>query len=63
MLSSYKLKITDLYNIAIGNVKKLRPNSFDKENYVPHYEKLQLHLRLELKLKKINRISEFNQQQ
>ena len=51
MLSEYQLKITDLYNISIGNVKKLVPNFIDKEKYVIHYENLQLYLRLELKLK------------
>ena len=38
MLSEYQLKISDLYNISIGNVKKLVPNFFDKEKYVLHYE-------------------------
>ena len=33
MLSEYQLKIADLYNIPIGNVKKLLPNFFDKECY------------------------------
>ena len=28
MLSKYQLKIVDLYNILIGNVKKLVPNFF-----------------------------------
>ena len=32
MLSEYQLKIVDLYNIPIGNDKKLVPNIFDKEN-------------------------------
>ena len=52
MLSEYQLKIADLYNIPIGNVKKLMPNFFDKEKYVIHYENLQLYLRLGLKRKK-----------
>ena len=52
MLSEYQLKIADLYNIPIGNVKKLVPSFFDKENYVIHYEKLKLYLRIGLKLKK-----------
>ena len=34
MLSQYQLKIADLYNIPIGNVKKLVPNFYDKEKYV-----------------------------
>ena len=33
MLSDYQLKIADLYNISIGNVKKLVPDFFDKEKY------------------------------
>ena len=32
MLSEYQLKIADLYNIPIGNIKKLVPNFFDKES-------------------------------
>ena len=39
--------------IPIGNVKKLVPKFFDKENYVIHYGNLQLYLRLGLKLKNI----------
>ena len=40
MLSDYQLKILELYNIPIGNVKKLLASFFDKEKYVIHYEKL-----------------------
>ena len=32
MLSEHQLKIVNLYNIHIGNVKKLVPNIFDKKN-------------------------------
>ena len=46
MLSNYQLKVADLYNISIGNVKNCVPNFFDKENYVLHYEKLQLYFEL-----------------
>ena len=52
MLPECQSKIADLYNIPIGNVKKLISNFFDKEKYVHHYENLQLYLRLGLKLKK-----------
>ena len=52
MLPDYQLKIADLYNISISNVKKLVPNLFDTEKYVIHYENLQLDLRLGLKPKK-----------
>ena len=60
MLSEYELKIADFYNISIYSNKKLLPNFFDNEIYVIHYKNLQLYLRLELKLKKIHPISEFN---
>ena len=38
MFSDYMSKIVNFYNIPIGNVKKLVPNCFDKENYVILYE-------------------------
>ena len=50
MLSNHQLKIADLYNIPIGNVKKLVSNFFDKEKHAIH-QKLQLYLRLGLKVK------------
>ena len=50
MLSNYQLKISDLYNIPIGNVKKLVANFFLIKKYVLHYEYLQFYLRLGLKL-------------
>ena len=53
--------IADLYNILIGNVKKIVPNVFDKEKYMFLYENLQLHLRLSSKLKKIQRVLQFSQ--
>ena len=63
MLSEYQLKIADLYNILIGNVRKLVTNLFDKEKCVIHYEKLQIYLSLRLKLKKMHRVLELNQSQ
>ena len=36
---------------------------FDKENYMLHYESLQIYLRLGLKIKKNQRVLEFNQSQ
>ena len=72
MLSDYQLNIADLYNIPIGNVKKLLPIFlffilfyfiFDKEKCLLHYEYLKLYLKLRLKLKKIHRLLKFNQSQ
>ena len=42
MLSKNQVMIAAHYNIAIGNVEKLVPNVTDKENYVVHFESLQL---------------------
>ena len=52
ILSDYQLKIAHLYNISIGNAKKLVPNLFNQEKNVLHYKNLLLYLRLGLKLKK-----------
>ena len=49
MLSEYQLRIVYLDNISIGNIKKILPNTFYKENYMLHYENLKLCLRLGLK--------------
>ena len=63
-MCSYQLKIADIYDIPIGNVKSLIRNFLDKGKYVLLYENLQLYLRLGLKLKKkIHRILELNQSQ
>ena len=56
-----QLKIAGLYNIPIGNLKKLVPSVFDTEIYMIHYENLQFYLRLGLKLKIIYCVLEFNQ--
>ena len=52
ILFMYQLKVADLYNIPIGNIKSLLPNFLDKEKYVHHFENLHLYLRLGLTLKK-----------
>ena len=36
MLSSYKLKTADFYNISFSTAKKLVPNFFDKEKDAVH---------------------------
>ena len=40
MMSKYQLKIADLYNIPIDNVKKLVPSYFHKEKYLIRCENL-----------------------
>ena len=50
MLSEYQLKT--VYNIPIGNAKKIVPKFSDKEEYVIHSENLKLYLESRIKNKK-----------
>ena len=52
ILRDYQLKTVDVYNMSIGNVKKLVPNFFDKEKYVIDYENVKIYLRLGIKTEK-----------
>ena len=61
MLSNYCKKITDKYEIKVGDVKKLIQNLSSKTNYVVHYRNLQLYLSLGIKLTKIHKVLEFKQ--
>ena len=61
MLSVYCKKITDRYDIKVGNVKKLIPNLSNKTKYVLHYKNLQLYLSLVMKLTKTHRALQFKQ--
>ena len=61
MLSDYSKKITNEYEIEVGDVKKLIPNLGNKTNYVLHYRNLQLYLSLGMKLTKIHRVLKFKQ--
>ena len=53
MLSKSSKKISDKYQIKVGDVNKLIPNLGNKTNYVVHYGNLQLYLSLGMKLTKI----------
>ena len=61
MPSKYCKKLADKYEIKVGDVKKLIPNSSNKTNYVVHYRNLQLYLSLGMKLTKIHRVLEYKQ--
>ena len=54
MLSEYQLKIADLYNMPISNVKKLVPKFFDKEKSMIHYENKKLESTIKIKKKYIS---------
>ena len=61
MQSDYGKKVTDEYEIKVGDIKKLIPNLGSKTNYVLLYKNLQLHLSLRMKLTKIYRVLKFKQ--
>ena len=61
MFSGYCKKIAEKYKISIGLVRKLIPTLKDKKDYVFHYRNLQLYMDLDLKIKKVHRVLEFNQ--
>ena len=61
MLSGYCKKIAEKYNILIGLVRKLIPTLKDKKGYVLHCRNLHLYMALGLKVKKVNRVLEFDQ--
>ncbi|XP_057302729.1 uncharacterized protein LOC130636895 [Hydractinia symbiolongicarpus] len=61
MLSKYCKKIQKKYNILIGDVKKLIPTLHKKEKYVVHCRNLELYISSGLKVKKVDRILEFDQ--
>ena len=58
-LSGYQANLLEDDNIL--NTEKLVPNLMDKTKYVLHYRNLQLYPSLGMKLKKIHRILEFNE--
>ena len=61
VLSKYCKKIADKYEIKIGDIKNLIPNSGDETNYVVHYKNLQLYLSLGMKLTEIHKVLKFKQ--
>ena len=58
MLSDDQLKIRDLHNIPIANVKKLMPDVFEKL-----WKIMKNLLETRIETKKMHRVSEFNQSQ
>ena len=57
MLSNYKLKIADFYNIPISNVKKRVPNFFGKENMCFIMKTL---FKASIEIKKIHHVLDFS---
>ena len=62
MLSPYCKNIQEKFGVTIGQVAELVPTLANKKSYVLHYRNLQLYLSLGLKLTKVHRVLEFDQQ-
>ena len=58
MLSDYSKQ----FNIKVEGVTKLVPNLHSKKNYVLHYKNLKQYIELGLKVTKVHRVLEFNQE-
>ena len=61
LLSDYCNKITDEYEIKVGDVEKSIPNLGNKSNYVLHNRNFQLYLSLGMKLTKTHKVLKFKQ--
>ena len=57
LFSDYCKKVTDEYEIKVGDVKKLIRNLGNKTYYVLHYRNVQLYLSLGMKLTKIHSVA------
>ena len=62
MLSKYSRNIMKEFNISSGKVSKLVTSLNNKVKYVVHYRTLQFYLSLGLRVSKVHRVLEFNQE-
>ena len=61
-MSEYQQKLMADLGIKPPNTEKLLLTLEDKEEYVVHYRNLQLYLRQGMRLKKVHRVLEFDQE-
>ena len=61
-LSDFQINLKEQYNIPEAKVPKLLQTLFDKKNYVVHYKLLQLYVQLGLRITKLHRVLQFNQE-
>ena len=61
-MSDYQRRLMDDLDLAMPNTEKLVLTLEDKEKYVVHYSNLQFYLRHGMRLKKVHRVIEFDQE-
>ena len=61
-MSEYQQRLMSDLDFTMSNTEKLVLTLEDKENYVVHYKNLQFYLRQGMRLKKVHRVIEFNQE-
>ena len=61
LISEHQKKLEDELQLDL-NEEKLERTLQDKKNYVVHYRNLQLYLKLRMKLKKVHRTLEFDEE-
>ena len=61
-MSEYQRRLMTDLDLTMPNTEKLVLTLEDKENYVVHYKNLQLYLRQGMRLKKVHRVIEFDQE-
>ena len=61
-LSEYQKNLMRRLDLTHSRDKKLLLTLRDKDNYVPHYRNLQFYLKHGMKLKKVHRVLEFEQE-
>ena len=61
-MSEYQRRLMNGLNLAMPDTEKLVLTLEDKEKYVTHYRNLQFYLRQGMRLKKVHRVIEFDQE-
>ena len=61
-MSEYQQRLMNDLDLAMPNTEKLVLTLEDKEKYVAHYRNLQFYLRQGMRLKKVHRVIEFDQE-
>ena len=61
-MSEYQPRVMTDLDLTMPNTEKLMLTLEDKEKYVTHYSNLQFYLRQAMRLKKVHRVIEFDQE-